>query len=131
MFVGVCRLVLHLPGNNSLKGKRRVVRSVIDRTRAKFHASVAEVSGNDEKKRAVIGFTVVSNSASHADAMLGRIHSFIEWLGLAPIASIHTEVIPIGDELGSYDGFQPYQGVCTEDEESDTHDDNFFEEEEW
>jgi uncharacterized protein YlxP (DUF503 family) len=131
MFVGVCRLVLHLPENNSLKGKRRVVRSIIDRTRAKFNVSVAEISGNDEKKRAVIGFTVVSNSTSHADSMLGRIHSFIEWLGLAPISSIHTEVIPIGEELGSYGGFQQSQGVCSEDGESDNYDDIFFEEEEW
>jgi hypothetical protein len=131
MFVGVCRLVLHLPENNSLKGKRRVVRSLIDRTRAKFNVSVAEVSGNDERKRAVIGFTVVSNNASHVDSMIGRIHSFIEWLGLAPIASIDTEVIPIGEELGSYSGFNQAQDVCSEDEESDSYDDFLSEEEEW
>ncbi|MCP4199023.1 MAG: DUF503 domain-containing protein [Proteobacteria bacterium] len=129
MFVGVCRLVLHLRENSSLKGKRRVVRSLIDRTRAKFNVSVAEVSDNDEKKRAVIGFTVVSNTASHVDSMLGRIHNYIEWLGLAPVASVHTEVIPIGGELGSYSSFHQSPDVCSENGESD--DDFSFEEEEW
>jgi uncharacterized protein YlxP (DUF503 family) len=131
MFVGVCRLVLHLRENNSLKGKRRVVRSLIDRTRAKFNVSVAEVSDNDDKKRAVIGFTVVSNTASHVDAMLGRIHSYIEWLGLAPVASIHTEVIPIGEELGTYSSFHQPPDVWSEDGESDNDNDFFFEEDEW
>ena len=81
MFVGVCRVSLHLRGNNSLKGKRKVVRSILDRTRTKFNASVAEVQENDNKRRAVIGVAVVGNSAKHVDSMLGRILSFIESVG--------------------------------------------------
>ena len=100
MFVGVCRVVLHLPGNHSLKGKRRVIRSIIDRTAAKFNVSVAEVSDNDLKKRAVIGAAVIGNSAKHVDSMLSRIGGFIEWIGLAEVVSIDTEVIPIGGDLG-------------------------------
>ena len=106
-----------------------MIRSIIDRTRAKFNVSVAEVADNDEKRRAVIGFSVVSNSTSHVDSMLGRINSFIEWLGLAPVTSIQTEVIPIGDELGSYAGFEQPGDVCSHDEETD--EDGLFEEEEW
>jgi hypothetical protein len=63
--------------------------------------------------------------------MLGRIHSFIEWLGLAPIASVHTEVIPIGGELGSYSSFHQSPDVCSEVGESDDNDDFLFEDEEW
>lgn len=100
MFVGVCRVALHLPGNASLKGKRGIVRKVIDRTRAKFNASVAEVADNDLKRRAVIGVAVVGNSAAHVDSMLARIGGFIESMAVAPIASRETEVIPLGEDIG-------------------------------
>ena len=105
MFVGLCRLVLHLHGNRSLKGKRRVVRSVIDRTRAKFNAAVAEVGATNSLKQAVIGFAVIGNDASHVDSMLGNLGLFVERLNLAPVASRSTEVIPVGDEMGFQGGF--------------------------
>ena len=100
MFVGVCRVALHLPGNASLKGKRGVVRRVVERTRAKFNAAVAEVADNDLKRRAVIGLAVVGNSAAHVDSMLARIGAFIESMAVAPIASRETEVIPLGGDIG-------------------------------
>jgi uncharacterized protein YlxP (DUF503 family) len=100
MFVGVCRLVLHLKDNDSLKGKRKVLRSILDRTRSKFNAAVAEVQDNDDKKRAVIGVAVIGNEASHVDSMLSRISSFVEWTGLAPVSDCETEIISLGSELG-------------------------------
>ena len=84
MFVGICRLVLHLRGNSSLKGKRSVVRKVVERARSKFNAAVAEVGDNDAKQRAVLGIAVVGNSAGHVDSMLAKIGGFIEQLGVAP-----------------------------------------------
>ncbi|MBW2532245.1 MAG: DUF503 domain-containing protein [Deltaproteobacteria bacterium] len=104
MFVGVLRVVLHLVGVGSLKGKRRIVKSTIERARAKFNAAVAEVGDNDSLGSAVIAVAVVGNSASHVDSMLGRIASFIEGHGLAPVASIATEVIPFGEDLGMHLG---------------------------
>jgi len=101
MFVGVLRLSLHLHGNGSLKGKRSMVRRIVERTRAKFNASVAEVADNDVLQRAVIGITVVGNSASHVDSMISRIGGFVEGLRLAPVVSIRTEVIPLGDDIGN------------------------------
>ncbi len=100
MFVGVCRLELHLSGNNSLKGKRKVVRSIVSRTQTKFNISIAEVGDNDVLRRAVIGAAVIGNSAAHVDSMLGRISGFVRGLGLAPVAGLQTEVIPLGDEIG-------------------------------
>lgn len=99
MFVGVSRVVLHLPGNESLKGKRRIVRKVVDRARSKFNAAVAEVADNDRKRSAVIGIAVVGNSTSHVDSMLARIGGFVESLAVAPIASRETEIIALGGAL--------------------------------
>ena len=43
MHVGVCIIDLRLPGNGSLKGKRRVVKSIVTRITREFNVSVAEV----------------------------------------------------------------------------------------
>lgn len=102
MFIGVCRMTFHLPGNNSLKGKRKVVTRLVERTRAKFNAAVSEVAQNDVHRRAVIGVAVVGNEGSHVDAMLGRIAGFMEGLGLAPLLNVETEVIPLGGDIGGY-----------------------------
>jgi len=77
MTVGVCRVTLRLPGNASLKGKRQVVRSLIERLRNKFNVSVAEVDDNDRWQIATIGVTCVSNDARHAREMLDNVVTFI------------------------------------------------------
>ena len=77
-----------------------MVRRIVERTRAKFNASVAEVADNDVLQRAVIGITVVGNSTTHVDSMISRIGGFVEGLGVAPITSIQTEIIPLGDDIG-------------------------------
>ncbi len=100
MFVGVCRIVLYLHGNSSLKGKRKVMRSTIERLRSKFHVSVAEVADNDRLQRGVIGVAVIGNESKFLDSVLAKVGGFVEHLGLAQVASFETEVIPLGDELG-------------------------------
>jgi len=100
MFVGVCRIALHLHGITSLKGKRSIVKRVVERTKSKFNAAVAEVGDNDSLQRAVIGAAVVGNSAAHVDSMLGHVSAFVEHLGLAAVISRETEVIPLGGDIG-------------------------------
>ena len=100
MFVGVCRVALHLHGNASLKGKRSILKRVVERTKAKFNVAVAEVGENDALQRAVVGAAVVGNSAAHVDSMLGHVCTFIEHLGHAAVISRETEVIPLGGDIG-------------------------------
>ena len=78
MTVGVCRIVLRLPENASLKGKRRVVKSLTEKLRNKFNVAVAEVDANDRWQIAVIGLTCVSNDERHARAMLDRAVDFVQ-----------------------------------------------------
>lgn len=59
---------------NSLKTKRRVVKSIVDRLRNKFNLSVAEVGYMDLWQRALIGVTMVSNDKR----LIGRSASAIE-----------------------------------------------------
>ena len=81
MVVGMCRVVLSLPGNDSLKGKRSVVKSVLERTRARFHVTAAEVADMDNHRRATLGFAVVSNDARHARSVLDKLVGFVAAAG--------------------------------------------------
>jgi hypothetical protein len=94
--VGVCRITLSIPGNDSLKGKRRVVRRIVDRTRSTWNAAVAEVGYLDEHRRAELGFAVVSNDSGHANSMLDKIGAFVSGLTEAIVLDRNIELISLG-----------------------------------
>jgi uncharacterized protein len=77
MFVGVLRLTLHLPAPGSLKSKRHLVRSAIDRVKAKFNVSIAEVGENDLWQRSVIGVTAVGNDHAFVNETLDKVADFV------------------------------------------------------
>lgn len=96
MVIGVGHVTIHVHESHSLKEKRRVVRSLVERARQRFNASVAEVDNLDNWQVAGIGFSCVSNSGAHADRMLAEIVRFIE--ANAPfgaLADVATELIHI------------------------------------
>lgn len=99
MVVGVGRVVLLLPGNSSLKGKRKVVRSVLDRVRARFNVAAAEVADMDNWRRATLGLSVVSNDSSHANSMLDKILDFINTAADAVVADRYVELVHIEEGL--------------------------------
>lgn len=96
MVVGACRITLAIPGNDSLKGKRSVVRPLLDRVRARFNVAAAEVATMDLVQSATIGFAVVSNDRSHAQSMIDTIASFVENQGRAIVTGRETEIVSLG-----------------------------------
>ena len=100
MVVGVCRLRLSLPGNDSLKGKRSVVRQIIDKVKARFNVSIAEVVDLDALTTATLGFAVVSNEGGHADAMVESVTSFVSSNVRGVVTDITTERVHVGDMHG-------------------------------
>jgi len=81
VFIGTCKLTFRLPGNDSLKGKRQVSRSLIMRLRNKFNVSVAEVDGVDRHQTLVIGVSCVScvsNDATYATEQIDALVRFVE-----------------------------------------------------
>ena len=97
MVVGVCRMTLGLPGNDSLKGKRKVLRSLLDRMRAKFNVAAAEVEAMDDHRHAVVGFSVVSNDSAHANSMLDTIAEFVVSARGAVVTDHSLELIHMAD----------------------------------
>jgi uncharacterized protein YlxP (DUF503 family) len=73
MVIGVCTVTLHIPQSQSLKAKRRVIKSIIARVRNQFNVSIAEIDANDAWQAAVLGLACVSNDAPYAHGLLERV----------------------------------------------------------
>lgn len=78
MVVGVCTVQLEIFGNDSLKGKRHVVKPILARVRDSFNVSVAEVDDLDAWQRATLAFVCVSNDANYAHGLLEKVVDYIE-----------------------------------------------------
>lgn len=70
MHVASMRVELRIPGVRSLKGKRRVLKSVTDRIGRSRPVAIAEVDHLDLWQRATLGIAVVSSTPGQVDRML-------------------------------------------------------------
>jgi len=77
MHIGVCKIELRLPENMSLKGKRRVVKSITTRVKGKFNVSVAEVDDQNLWQLATLGICCVSNNKRFINEVLSKVVDFI------------------------------------------------------
>lgn len=102
MLVGVLRLTLHLPDPGSLKSKRHLLRSTIDRLRARFDVAVAEVGDNDLWQRSVVGVAVVGNDAAHLTEVLDKVTDFVAGAhgGQVMILDRRLEIVPFHEHIG-------------------------------
>ena len=89
MFVGARRWELFLSGCQSLKDKRRIVKSLKDRMHTRFNVSAAEVDHQDVWQRASLAAAVVSGDARHAEEVLTACDNPVQAEPLAHI--IHSE----------------------------------------
>jgi uncharacterized protein YlxP (DUF503 family) len=79
MIVGICVFELHLPSSRSLKDKRRVVKSMIDRLHQRYRVSIAETGFHDLHQRAEIGLAaVVAGSEVELTNLLDGVRNLIE-----------------------------------------------------
>jgi len=73
MVIGICTVFLRIPANHSLKGKRRVLRSIVARVRKDFNVSIAEVDQQDAWQAATLGIACVSTDAAYVHGLLARV----------------------------------------------------------
>ena len=78
MVIGVAVWDLQLPGCNSLKEKRSVLKSVKDRLHNQYNVSVAETARQDTHQRAELEACVVSGDRAHANSVLDALDRFME-----------------------------------------------------
>ncbi len=94
MVVGIARLELYMSGNRSLKDKRRLIKSLVQRARSRFPSlSLSEVDSLDLKNKATIGFGYVSNDSSLVNSVLEKVISFTESTGNFRVGEKEMDII--------------------------------------
>lgn len=93
MIIGSCKVYLNVPFSHSLKEKRTVVKSIIDKVKHKFNVAIAEVEDQDVHQSIVIGLAVISNNSSHANSMIQTIVNYIEENTSANLLDTYIEII--------------------------------------
>lgn len=78
MIVGVLRVELSLPGSNSLKDKRRLLKSLLDRLHNDFNVSAAEIDHQDDWRQTEVAISCVSSEAAHANSVLSKVLTVVE-----------------------------------------------------
>jgi uncharacterized protein YlxP (DUF503 family) len=78
MIVSMIKIIFEITDAGSIKEKRRVVKSIIDKMKKSFHMSAAEVDLQDSLSFAQIGGALVSNSRVHGETVLQRAFNMIE-----------------------------------------------------
>ncbi len=78
MVIGICRVELSIPNSFSLKDKRRVLKSIITRTRNKFNVSISEIEENESWQKAVLGISSISNNSHYTNKVLNEVVNYME-----------------------------------------------------
>ena len=77
MYVCAVRFDLHIPDTRSLKGKRAVVKPIVEGLRRRYNVAAAEVDHHDQWQRAAVGVAVVASSHRHACDILDEVERFV------------------------------------------------------
>ena len=72
------QLVFEIPDADSIKEKRRIIRSMKDKLQRRFHMSAAEVDLQDSRTFGQIGGALVSNSRSFGESVMHKAFEMIE-----------------------------------------------------
>ncbi len=78
MVVGICPIELALPGNDSLKEKRSVLKPLLIKLRREFNVSVAEVGDQDVWRSATLGVAAVSNDQAYLHGLFEKLVGWID-----------------------------------------------------
>jgi uncharacterized protein YlxP (DUF503 family) len=96
MVIGSLTARLLVRESRTLKDKRQVVRSVLDRARSAFNVAAAEVDTQDDVKVATLGFAAVGPEAGVVKGVLNQI---AEALRRHPVAEYLGGELSVGSEV--------------------------------
>ena len=84
---------MHLPAARSLKEKRRIVKSLIDRLHKRFRVSIAETDFHDLHQRCEVSVAVVEQSPSRLDRLVQSLRETADDYAEASIVRWDLEVV--------------------------------------
>jgi uncharacterized protein len=93
--VGISRFELHLPESRSLKDKRRVVKSIVERIHQRFRVSIAETDFHDLHQRAEISLAMVANGDFELEKMLDEVHGMVDGVPEAYLTCWEPQILEV------------------------------------
>ena len=93
MIIGACRLKVHIFESYSLKEKRQVIKSLLERLKSRYNISIAEIDDLDSWQSALIGFACVSNKTNHVQSTINNVIKFIDNDGRLEITAQDIEIL--------------------------------------
>lgn len=88
--VGVSKIEMEIMDSNSLKDKRKVLKSLKDRLKNRFNVSVFETSLQDNRRKAELEVAVASDKETGAERVLQEIRKYIEIDGKTEILNLNN-----------------------------------------
>lgn len=83
---------MSLPGSRNLKDKRRLIKSLVERSQHRFRVSAAEVDHHDSWQRAAVAFACISTSTRHVHTVLAKVADLIERQGEIVLMDFEVEI---------------------------------------
>lgn len=93
MIIGICQIDILIFEANSLKEKRHVLKSIIERLKSRFNISVSEVDYHELWNRASVGISVVSNEKIYCEMVIDKVIKFIDNDERVEIVSSNKEIL--------------------------------------
>jgi uncharacterized protein YlxP (DUF503 family) len=90
--VCAARIELSIPGAFTLKDRRAVVKSLVERLKGKFNLSVSDLDGGENgAAKAALGIAAATNSASLASETVQKAIEFIASDGRAELGQVDID----------------------------------------
>ncbi len=93
MVVGAGKIRFRIYDVRSLKEKRKILKSIINRIKTKFNISIAETGMNDNYGWCEIGFSVTGNDRQQINSTMDKVIEMADNMGLAQITQTDIEII--------------------------------------
>lgn len=90
--VGLLTLDITVPGSVTLKDKRSVVKSLVERLENTFNVSVAQTDRLDSVRRATVSIAHVSNDRDRVQRVLEKVTRMAERERDAVVDSVSTQI---------------------------------------
>lgn len=93
MIIGICTCEIFIFNSNSLKSKRSVVKSIIEKSKNRFNISIAEVGDNDKWQKSIIAISTISNEQKIVEETIEKVINFFDSYSEIEIISIKRELL--------------------------------------
>ncbi|MFR8506724.1 MAG: DUF503 domain-containing protein [Peptoniphilus sp.] len=93
MIIGICTCEIFIFNANSLKSKRSVVKSIIEKSKNRFNISIAEVGENDKWQKSIIAFSTISNDQKIVEETIEKVINFFDSYSEIEIINIKSEIL--------------------------------------